>query len=82
LRQRYRSLRAERSFPIREGILCPVPHRAASGHQPDRDALYDIAASLFLARSGERRGVLDAGFSKQPQNRPQIVQRLLHNLHR
>ena len=40
-----------------------MPRRAASGHQPDRDALYDIAASqagyFSLAQAN------DAGFSKQ-----------------
>jgi len=40
-----------------------VPRRAASGHQPDRDALYDIAALqagyFSLAQAN------DAGFSKQ-----------------
>jgi len=40
-----------------------VPRRAASGHQPDRDALYDVAASqagyFSLAQANE------AGFSKQ-----------------
>jgi len=49
-----------------------MPRRAVSGHQPDRDALYDIAASqagyFSLVQANH------AGFSKQLQNRPQIVQ--------